>query len=192
MSLKESLTYALLTVIVSAINLSNVFVIDPINWICKLLSVTPKTTLDILEKKYHGKTCIVTGASSGIGMELAKLLSSLGANLIISSRSIDKLEEVVARCRLLNPKVLILPIVLDLEKYEKVDEYTAKVLETLQKHSLPPRIDVLINNAGLSSRGAAIDTSMETLERLMVNNIYRRYFNTTGRVYAILSPSMRS
>ena len=103
-------------------------------------------------------------------MELALLLSSLGANVIISSRNLDMLELVATRCRLLHPKAVIIPIVLDLEKYENIAEYTAQVMNSLQKNSLPQKIDVLINNAGLSSRGAAMDTSMATLEKMMVRS----------------------
>lgn len=169
-SIKDSLTYAFLTLIISTINLISVLIIDPCKFLFSQATLTSKTTTDLLEKKYRGKTCLITGGSSGIGMELAKLLSSLGATIIISSRNKDKLEDVAAHCRFLHPKVLIFPIVLDLEKYDEVHEYTDKILDTLERNRLPRRVDVLINNAGLSSRGTAMDTNMDTLQRLMVSS----------------------
>ena len=168
-SLKDSLTYVFLMVVVVVISLISILVIEPCKFLYNSLFLTTKETNDLLKKKYNGKTCVVTGGSSGIGMELAKLLSSLGATVIISSRSKDKLEDVALHCRLLHPKVLIFPIVLDLEKYDKIQHYTDEILDTLQRNGLPRRIDILINNAGLSSRGTALDTDMGTLERLMVS-----------------------
>ena len=168
-SFKDSLTYVFLTVVVSAINLINELVIEPCKFLYKCLFLTTKNTTDLLKKKYNGKTCVVTGGSSGIGMELAKLLSSLGATVVISSRNKEKLEDVARQCKLMHPKALIFSIVLDLEKYEKIQHYTDEILDTLQRNGLPRRIDVLINNAGLSSRGMALDTDMGTLERLMVS-----------------------
>ena len=45
-------------------------------------------------KSKYGNWAIVTGASSGIGLELASQLAEAGFNLVINSRHIDKLEEV--------------------------------------------------------------------------------------------------
>jgi short-subunit dehydrogenase len=116
-----------------------------------------------------GKTVVVTGGSSGIGLEIAKLLSSFGANIIISSRNKEKLIEVAALCQIINPKIKVFPIELDLEKYQNIDNYTTQIIDTLESNGLSPKIDVLINSAGVSSRGLAMDTSMETLERVMVS-----------------------
>jgi NADPH:quinone reductase-like Zn-dependent oxidoreductase len=167
-NIKEALKYALLSVVLTFIHLLNVLVINPLQNISKLLTETPELTRKLLKHSYHGKNCVVTGGSSGIGKELAIQLSSLGANVIISSRSIEKLEDVAAQCRLLYPQTQIFPIILDLEKYDNISEYTKTVLQTLKENGLPQRIDVLINNAGLSSRGAAMDTSMQTLQKIMV------------------------
>jgi short-subunit dehydrogenase len=111
----------------------------------------------------------VTGGSSGIGLEIAKLLSSFGANIIISARNKEKLIEVAALCQIINPIIMVLPIELDLEKYRNIDDYTTQIIDTLEKNGLSSKIDVLINSAGVSSRGLAMDTNMETLERIMVS-----------------------
>jgi len=122
-----------------------------------------------LTEFYSGKVIIITGASSGIGASLAHMLASIpGTVVIISSRSMEKLEEVAHSCRLENPSARVFPVVLDLENFEGVDQYTANVMETLRKNGLPSHVDVLINNAGVSSRGAAMETSMSTVQKIMV------------------------
>jgi short-subunit dehydrogenase len=114
-----------------------------------------------------GKTVVVTGGSSGIGLEIAKLLSSFGANIIISSRNKEKLIEVAALCRIINPKISVFPIELDLEKYQNIDDYTTQIIDTLEKKGLSPKIDVLINSAGVSSRYTYIFITYALLDELM-------------------------
>ena len=60
---------------------------------------------------FHGKTVWITGASSGIGKALAIKLSSLGANLVLSSRKEDQLHKVANLC---NSECFILKLDLDL------------------------------------------------------------------------------
>lgn len=167
-NMKEALKYALLSIVLNFIHLINVLLINPLKNINEFLTENAESRAKFLMLSYHGKNCVVTGGSSGIGKELAIKLSSLGANVIISSRSLEKLEDVTAQCRLLYPQTRIFPIILDLERYDNISEYTKTVLATLKENGLPERIDVLINNAGLSSRGAAMDTSMQTLQKVMV------------------------
>lgn len=118
---------------------------------------------------FVGKTVVVTGGTSGIGLEIAKLLSSFGANIIVSARNKEKLLEVAALCQIINPKIMVFPIELDLEKYQNIDDYTTQIIDTLEKNGLSSKIDVLINSAGVSSRGLARDTNMQILERIMVS-----------------------
>ena len=165
----DSIKYGFLTTLLSLIHFCDVMIMRPFRFLYDSMTVSQKSKLARLGLSYRGKNCIVTGGSSGIGMELAVLLSSLGANVVISSRSSDKLEEVARRCKLLNPSSIVLPIVLDLERYDNIAEYSALVVKTLKENNLSERIDVLINNAGMSSRGTAIDTSMNTLEKMMVS-----------------------
>ena len=165
----DPIKYGLLTSLLGFIHFCDVMIMRPFRFFYDSMTVSQKSKLVRLGLSYRGKNCVVTGGSSGIGMELAILLSSLGANVVISSRSSDKLDEVARRCKLLNPSSIVLPIILDLERYDTIAEYSALVIKTLRENNLPERIDVLINNAGMSSRGTAIDTSMKTLEKMMVS-----------------------
>ena len=182
-NIKEALKYALLSIVLNFIHLLSVLLINPLKNLTTFLTETVESKEKFLKLSYHGKNCIVTGGSSGIGKELATQLSSLGANVIISSRSLENLEDVAAQCRLRYPQTRIFPIILDLERYDKIPEYTKTVLETLKENGLPQRIDVLINNAGLSSRGAAMDTSMQTLQKIMVRITFRSSFGASNSVH---------
>ena len=83
------------------------------------------------------KTVWITGASSGIGKALAIEYAKKDSNIIISSRSIDKLQEVKLLCK--NPdKVSVLK--LDLDNYTQIDTTVKTAV------SLFNGIDVLVNN----------------------------------------------
>ena len=83
-----------------------------------------------------GKVAIVTGASAGIGLATAKLLSSKGAKLALAARSKDKLEKLAKEL----PNSMA--VVADLSKVEDVKRMVKQAVEHFG------RVDILINNAG--------------------------------------------
>jgi short-subunit dehydrogenase len=83
-----------------------------------------------------GKVAIVTGASGGIGLATAKLLSSKGAKLVLVARSKDKLEKLAKEL----PNTVAVPA-----DISKVDEVKNMVKQAYQHFD---RIDILVNNAG--------------------------------------------
>ena len=104
------------------------------------------------------KVIWVTGASSGIGEQICIQLSNLGAKLVISARREDELIRVASLCN--NPQnILILP--LDLNKIENTEDLISKIITKFSK------IDILINNAGVSQRSRAMQTSIE-LDRMFM------------------------
>ena len=105
----------------------------------------------------NNKIIWITGASSGIGKELAIQLAQEGARIILSARSEDKLQAL--KSELQGEEHWVFPMDL-----MKVDEVPDKVQEVLQKVG---SIDVLINNAGISQRSKAIDTSIEVDRKIM-------------------------
>lgn len=107
---------------------------------------------------YQGKWIWITGASSGIGRELAFLYDKLGAHLILSSRNLRKLEAVKDHCTGKGEKHLV---ALDLEKYDEMEEKVSQVLK------ITSRIDILVNNGGISQRSYASETDLNVTQRLM-------------------------
>ncbi len=93
-----------------------------------------------------GKTALVTGASSGIGRELSKLLAADGYNLVLVARSGQKLDELAAELGRAG-KINATALAKDLSDPAAPDE----IFKTLQAQSIT--IDVLINNAGFGARG---------------------------------------
>ncbi len=115
----------------------------------------------------------VTGASSGIGKSLAIHLSFQGAKLILSSRKKATLEKVKAQCK--NPEdVKIVP--LDLEDFASLNDTTKDAIACFG------RVDVLVNNGGISQRSLVKNTSIDVDKRIMDIN----YLGTVALTKAIL------
>jgi NAD(P)-dependent dehydrogenase (short-subunit alcohol dehydrogenase family) len=90
----------------------------------------------------RGKTCVITGATSGIGLEAAARLGALGARLVLVGRSRDKGNAAVARLRANVPDVAVEIHYADLSRPDEIRRLGDALLGTAS------RIDVLINNAG--------------------------------------------
>ena len=122
---------------------------------------------------YKNKTIWITGASSGIGKALALAFSKEGANIILSARNEQKLNEVKEQCT--NPdKVKILP--LDLTDFSSFNE---KVISAIQFFD---GIDILVNNGGVSQRSLAIETQFKVDQQIFEVN----YFGTIGLTKELL------
>ena len=109
--------------------------------------------------RYKGKIVWITGASSGIGESLAYEMAKAGATLILSSRKVVGLERVQNNCKKYHPAIHIQP--LDLEQHDALSVVAQKVLTQFGK------IDILVNNGGISQRSFAKDTIFEVDKRLM-------------------------
>ena len=88
-----------------------------------------------------GQVALVTGCSSGLGVQMARALASAGCNVVPIARRLEKLEEVAASIRA-DFGVEVQPLRCDITSTEQVEDVVAKALERFG------RIDVLVNNAG--------------------------------------------
>ena len=126
-----------------------------------------------MKRNYLNKVVWITGASSGIGEELARQFDREGARLVLSARNEHSLNELKAS---LNGSSNHLVLPLDLEKSDNFSALARKVMDEMGA------IDVLINNGGISQRATASETSMEVERKMMEVN----YFGNIALSKAVL------
>ncbi|AIZ45785.1 oxidoreductase [Deinococcus radiopugnans] len=102
------------------------------------------TALEVVQGiDLNGKTAVITGASSGIGVETARALLSAGASVILAVRDTGKGEKIAAELRESTGNQNAQVIELDLASMGQVREGAARIL------AAAPAIHILINNAGI-------------------------------------------
>jgi dehydrogenase/reductase SDR family member 7B len=122
--------------------------------------------------RYRDQVVWITGASSGIGEALAVAWSREGARVVLSARNRAELERVRSACA--DPQEHIVRP-LDLTDFADVDAAAKEV----------GNVDVLVHSGGVSQRGLAIETTLDTDRAIMNLN----YFGTVALTKAVL-PSM--
>ena len=115
-----------------------------------------------------GKVVIITGASSGIGRAIAVEYASQGALLALAARRLDKLNEL--RDQLSSSEVLVVPTDVTIET-----DCQNLIAQTINRFG---RIDILINNAGLSMRALFDDFNLSSFKRIMDVNFYGTVYCT--------------
>jgi NAD(P)-dependent dehydrogenase (short-subunit alcohol dehydrogenase family) len=108
-----------------------------------------------------GKRVLVTGASSGIGLETVRLLSSLGASVAACGRRLDRLREIADQ----GPGGSIIPISCDLETPDSADEAVRSAVERMGP------LDGLVHSAGLMDLRPLRVVGAADLERLFRINV---------------------
>jgi short-subunit dehydrogenase len=109
---------------------------------------------------FANRVMVITGASSGIGRELARQLATQGARLVLAARDQARLTEVSEECRQLEAETLVVPT--DVTSQDACRELVAKTVEKFGA------LDVLVNNAG-SAMWSRFDElhDLAIIERLM-------------------------
>jgi short-subunit dehydrogenase len=108
----------------------------------------------------QGHTALVTGASSGIGADLARVLAARGANLVLAARRAEALEAVAASVRsAAQVSVQVRPI-------DLLDERARTAL-----HAESADVDILVNNAGLGVFGPFADAPWERTREVLELNL---------------------
>lgn len=122
-----------------------------------------------LSDYFYKKVVVITGASSGIGADLARQLSLLKTRLVLASRSEDKLSSLMAQLKDSGSEILICPT--DVTDKGQVTELIRKTVERFRE------VDVLINNAGVGHFGPFESADVEGLRQVMETTYW-------GSVYA--------
>jgi uncharacterized protein len=114
--------------------------------------------------RWRGKWALVTGASAGIGSELARQLAAGGANLVLTARRGDRLAQLALELAA-NYKILVETFPADLVRPETPRE----ILRFTQQKQIP--IQVLVNNAGFGKYGEFFRTDSQRLLEMVQFNV---------------------
>ncbi len=118
---------------------------------------------------------IITGASSGLGLESALALAAKGFDLTLLARGEQRLVEAAKQIQAANREVVISPVVLDVSDFEQVQTFAA---------SMAKPVDVLMNNAGLM--GPDFKLSKQGIEIQMATN-HLGHFVLTAELWGQLN-----
>ena len=123
------------------------------------------------ENALKGKTIVVTGGGTGLGKAMSTYFSELGANVVISSRKLDVLEETAKeiQAKTGNP---VLPVACDIRHPEEIALLKDKAIEIFGQ------VDVLVNNAGMQIR----HPSSEFISKCIFND-YRYSIKGNSKLY---------
>ena len=118
----------------------------------------------------NGKVIIVTGASSGIGLAVAKEFASLGNKVVLAARNIDKLDSIVKELNNIGHDTIAVKT-----DVTKIQDCKKLIDTTISKYG---RIDILVNNAGISMRALFVNVEVDVLHKLMDVNFWGTVYCT--------------
>ena len=101
-----------------------------------------------------GRVAVVTGASSGLGRQMAEAFAKQGADLAILARRVERLEELKARLEK-EYKIKVLPVKVDVTSTEEIDAAAEKIEKEFGK------VDILLNCAGSSKDKGVVEMNDE-------------------------------
>jgi 3-oxoacyl-[acyl-carrier protein] reductase len=125
------------------------------------------------------RIAFITGASRGIGRACALALSAGGAKVVLAARQLDKLEQVAAEVRSAGGEAFVVAI--DLASQDSIKEAFSKASKEFG------RIDILINNAGLTRDGLALRMKRDDWDAVLQTNLSGSFFC----IQQVLPPMVR-
>ena len=125
---------------------------------------------------FQDKVVVITGGSDGIGKALIETLIPLGAKVATCGRSHDK----IYKLQLEYSHVMLHAVACDVSKEEECKNFIESTIETFG------RIDILINNAGISMRALFVDCDTEVTRKVMEINFFGAVYCTKYALPSIL------
>lgn len=116
------------------------------------------------------KVAIITGASKGIGYELAKVMAKNGYNLSLAFRNLAIKDDIIQSLSVYN-----IDFVITQTNVAQQAECENLIQETIKRFG---RIDVLVNNAGVTLRSVFQDASMDAIKQVMDINFWGTLYST--------------
>ena len=115
-----------------------------------------------------GKVAIVTGTSRGLGQYMARALARAGADLVITSRTLESLSPFRQEIEALGRRAV--PLELDVRDHDSIQRTAAGAMEAYGK------IDILVNNAGCNVRKPAVEVTPEDWDLVVGTNLRGTFF----------------
>jgi NAD(P)-dependent dehydrogenase (short-subunit alcohol dehydrogenase family) len=113
--------------------------------------------------RLDGRTAIITGASSGLGVVMAEAMAGAGANVVLAARRADRIEGLASSIAKGGGKALAVPC--DVSREEDVDRLVAAAQDRYGS------VDILVNNAGVADPRPAEQESLEQFKRVLDVNL---------------------
>ena len=129
--------------------------------------------------KLAGKVALITGASAGIGQACARLLAQEGAQLVLTARRQERLNQLIHEAEKLGTKAI--SVIGDAREENTALEAVKAATESFG------RIDILINNTGVGNYKNLIDTSADEYDDMMDTNVRSTFLFTRHTVPVMLS-----
>ena len=118
----------------------------------------------------QGRKAFISGASRGLGREMALTLAEAGADVALAARTLKALEKTADTIRAMGREAVVCPMdISNIDDIEKAVDDAAKALG---------RIDILINNAGIAGESPVTEMTAETWDRVMGVNLRGHVFCT--------------
>ncbi|MDQ1001623.1 short-subunit dehydrogenase [Neobacillus niacini] len=118
----------------------------------------------MVKEQLKGKNIVITGASGGIGAEIAKLCAKSGANLVLIARSIEKLKQLQMELQQKH-QVRVEVYQLDVSNTDKVKEVFTTIFTEIGE------VDILVNNAGFGVFREAHAATMDEIKGMFDVNV---------------------
>ena len=117
-----------------------------------------------MKNKFQGKVAVITGSSRGIGKAIAIELAKQGASIVLNGRNQERLKETENIIQKIHPNVI--NFCCDVSDAEASKQLIQAAIDRFGK------LDVLINNVGVSMRGTVAELNPEVFQKVFESNVY--------------------